>query len=171
MTTNYKNDKEYLFIIDNIMQNKEFQNMNNIKHHNTTRMNHSIKVSYYSYKIAKILGLDYNDVARGGLLHDFYIEEVSKCNKIKEKILLFTIGHPNNALENSLKLFELTKKEEDIIQTHMFPVDYKIPKYAESWIVSIVDKVLSFREFFNKFKYKLSYVSNLYLIFLLNIIK
>lgn len=171
MNTNYKNDEEYLLIVDKIMKNEKFQNMNNIKHHNTTRMNHSIKVSFYSYKIAKTLRLDYMDVARAGLLHDFYIEEIDKCDNMKDKILLFTIKHPNNALENSLNLFSLTDKEEDIIQTHMFPVDYRVPKYAESWIVSIVDKVLSFGEFFNKFKYKLSYLFNLYIIFLLNIIK
>ena len=33
----YEKDLEYLLIIDNIMQNEEFQKMNNIKHHNTTR--------------------------------------------------------------------------------------------------------------------------------------
>ena len=53
----------------------------------------------------------------------------------------------------------------------MFPVDYRIPKYAESWIVSLVDKVLSFGEVSNRFGCKLSYVFNLYLLFILNVIK
>lgn len=167
----YKTDEEYLLIIDNIMRNEEFKKMNNIKHHNTTRMDHSLKVSYYSYVIAKSLRLDYEDVARGGLLHDFYTEQISECSKIKDKLLLFSTRHPNEAVMNSMEHFELTEKEVNIIQTHMFPVDYKIPKYAESWIVSLVDKVLSFGEFSKKFSYKLSYVFNLYLIFILNIIK
>ena len=51
--TKYKKDQEYLQIIDNIMSNKEFRKIDNIKHHNTTRLDHSLKVSYYSYKIAK----------------------------------------------------------------------------------------------------------------------
>jgi len=167
----YNNDKEYLSIIDNILENKHFQKLKDIKHHNTTRLKHSLKVSYYSYKIAKLFGLDYRDVARGGLLHDFYEEEIRKCKKIKDKVLLFSTKHPDNAVINASNNFELTEKEINIIKTHMFPVDYKIPEYAESWIVSLVDKVLSIGEFSNKFKYKFSYLVNLYLLFVINIIK
>ena len=169
--TKYTKDSEYLFIVNNILENNEFQKINNIKHHNTTRLNHSLKVSYYSYKIAKSLRLDYKDVARGGLLHDFYIIEIRNCEKIKDKILLFSTKHPNEALINASNNFELSEKEVNIIESHMFPVDYRIPKYAESWIVSLVDKVLSIGEFSKKFSYKLSYVFNLYLLFVLNIIK
>ena len=167
----YKKDNEYLSIIDNIMNNDEFKQMENIKHHNTTRMNHLIKVSYNSYKVAKVFNLDYEDVARAGLLHDFYTEEVNKCSKIKDKVLLFSTKHPDAAVENSLRNFELTEKEVNIIKTHMFPIDYKVPKYAESWIVSIVDKVVSFGEFGKKFGYSLTYVLNLYIIFLINTLK
>jgi len=167
----YNKDKEYLLIVNNIMENEEFKKIENIKHHNTTRLNHSLKVSYYSYKIAKGLKLDYKEVARGGLLHDFYTDEICECNKIKDKVLLFSIKNPKDAAINACNHFNLSDKEIDIIKSHMFPVDYKIPKYAESWIVSLVDKVLSFGEFSKKFGYKLAYVSNLYLFFIINIIK
>ena len=53
----------------------------------------------------------------------------------------------------------------------MFPIDYKVPKYAESWIVSIVDKAVSFTEFSKKFAYSLTYALNLYLLFILNVLK
>ena len=102
---------------------------------------------------------------------DFYINEIRNCKKIKDKILLFSIKHPNEALENASNNFELSDKEINIIKSHMFPVDYKIPKYAESWLVSLVDKVLSFGEVSSRFRYKLSYSANLYLLFLINIIK
>lgn len=167
----YNKDEEYLFIINNIMKNEEFKKIDNIKHHNTTRLDHSIKVSYYSYKIAKSLKLDYEDVARGGLLHDFYTDKISECKKIKDKIKLFSVKHPKDAVYNASTYFDLSEKEIDIIQSHMFPVDYKIPKYAESWVVSLVDKVLSFGEFSKKFSYKFSHVINLYLLFILNVIK
>ena len=167
----YKKDEEYLFIINNIMKNEKFKTIENIKHHNTTRLDHSMKVSYYSYKIAKSLRLDYEDVARGGLLHDFYTDKINECKKIREKIKLFSVKHPRDAVNNASTYFDLSDKEINIIATHMFPVDYKIPKYAESWIVSLVDKVLSFGEFSKKFSYKLTYIFNLYLIFILNIIK
>lgn len=167
----YNKDQEYLFIIDNIIENEEFKKIENIKHHNTTRLEHSIKVSYYSYLIAKTLKLDYKEVARGGLLHDFYTDKISECNKIKDKIKLFSTQHPKDAVNNAITYFNLSEKEINIIESHMFPVDYRVPKYAESWIVSLVDKVLSFVEFSKKFSYKLSYMFNLYLLFVLNIIK
>lgn len=167
MQNNYEFSQEYLKIINPIITNETFIKLNNIKHHNTTRLNHSLKVSYYSYKIAKFLKLDYVDVARAGLLHDFYFGNIDKCKKIKDKVLLFSTKHPNQAVANSLKYFNLTEKEENIIKTHMFPVDYKIPKYAESWIVSLTDKVVSTREFSLKFMYKLSYLANLYLLIFL----
>lgn len=34
----------------------------------------------------------------------------------------------------------MNKKIESMIETHMFPVNKKIPKYKESWILTIVDK-------------------------------
>ena len=167
----YKKDEQYLYIINKIMENEDFKKIENIKHHNTNRLDHSLKVSYYSYKIAKSLRLDYEDVARGGLLHDFYVEEIRNCNKIKDKILLFSTKHPEEAVVNACNNFELSEKEINIIKSHMFPVDYRIPKYAESWIVSLVDKVLSFGEVSKRFGYKLGYLFNLYLLFVLNIVK
>ena len=167
----YSEDQEYLDIVNNIMKNDEFKKMANIKHHNTNRLDHSFRVSYNSYKIAKFLRLNYRDVARGGLLHDFYSEEISDCNKMKDKLKLFTIKHPKEAVENASKIFDLTEKEINIIRTHMFPIDYKIPKYAESWIVNMVDTTLSICEFSKKFGYKMAYGFNLYLIFILNNLK
>ena len=169
--TKYKNDREYLFIINNIIENEEFKKMKYIKHHNTTRFNHLLKVSYYSYKIAKALKLDYKDVARGGLLHDFYTDKISDCDTVKDKIKLFSTQHPKDAVSNAKELFELSDKEINIIETHMFPIDYRVPKYAESWVVSLVDKVLSIGEVSKKFSYKLTYVFNLYLLFILNTLK
>ena len=166
-----KKDQEYLSIIDNIINNDKFKVIGNIKHHNTTRLNHSVKVSYYSYKCAKALKLDYHEVARAGLLHDFYTDEIKECDKFKDKFKLFSIKHPKDAANNAMEIVSLSEKEINIIKSHMFPISNSVPKYAESWIVSIVDKVLSVIEFSSKFKYKFIYVFNMYLLFLLNNIK
>ena len=168
---NYEKDEQYTKIINQIMQQDDFSKMKYIQHHNDTRLNHSLKVSYYSYKIAKALRLDYEDVARGGLLHDFYLGQVNEQETIKDKILLYTTKHPNEALNNATKYFDISAKERDIIRTHMFPIDIKVPRYAESWIVSLVDKGVSIKEFYHKFSTKLSWTANLYLLMLLNFIK
>lgn len=165
-------DEEYNLIVSSILTTKEFsETMSQIKHHNSTRLNHLLKVSYYSYKISKYLRLDYEEVARAGLLHDFYLDSVYEQEKLKDKILLYTTKHPQAAVENSRKFFRLSEKEEDIIRTHMFPVDIKVPKYAESWIVSFVDKGISTAEFGHKFGRQALEHANLYLIFLLNLMR
>ncbi len=161
-------DEEYNDIVSSILSKKEFsEQMKQIKHHDSTRLNHLLKVSYYSYKIAKYLRLDYQEVARAGLLHDFYLDSVYDQDTIKDKVLLYTMRHPADAVENAKEYFQLSEKEEDIIRTHMFPLDVKVPKYAESWVVNIVDKGISTVEFGHKFSHQLSYMVNLYLIIFL----
>lgn len=166
---NYEHDTQYVNIINHIIDNDDFNKIKDIKHHGGNRLEHSLKVSYYSYKIAKKLKLDYEDVARAGLLHDFYLGQVNEQKKIKDKVLLFTNKHPNEALDNSSKYFELSDKEQDIIVSHMFPIDIKIPKYAESWIVSIVDKFVSTKEFSLKFYSSISWIFNFIFILLFKI--
>jgi len=164
-------DEEYINIVNPIVNHEKFTIMKELKHHNTTRFDHLEKVSYYSYRIAKSLHLDYESVARGGMLHDFYLGQISECSTPKDKFLLYTTKHPKEAEISASKIFDLTDKEKDIIKSHMFPIDYRVPKYAESWIVSLVDKVLSFNEFGLKFSKKISYFLNLYIIFMVNVIK
>ncbi len=166
--TSFNNDNYYYEIVDDILNNKEFCNLKNIDHHGITRYNHSLKVSYYSYKIAKVLNLDYEKTARAGLLHDFFFSNSTKMDK--ERITSVFV-HPKKAALKSKELFNISELEEDIIKTHMFPVNLSIPKYAESWIVNLVDKTISLREFYKKFGYKFAYAANLYILFLINYMK
>ena len=165
------NDMEYTKIVSSILNNQDFLKIKEIRHHDSNRFDHSLKVSYYSYKVAKALKLNYEEVARGGLLHDFFEDRTVNYDAIKDKFLLYTTKHPMIALQNAESCFELTEKEKDMILCHMFPLDVRVPKYAESWIVNIVDTCISTFEFSKKFSYKFSYVLNLYLLFILNAMK
>ena len=165
-------DEEYHTIVSSILSKNEFsKEMRQIKHHVSNRLNHLLKVSYYSYRIAKYLRLDYEQVARAGLLHDFYLDSVYNQETFREKVLLYTMKHPQAAVKNAKKYFELSEKEEDIIRTHMFPLDVKIPKYAESWIVNLVDKGISTVEFGHKFEHSFHRMANLYIILLLHFLR
>ena len=54
------------------------------------------------------------------------------------------MSHPKKALDNALQHFDLTSLEQDIIVAHMFPVaPTRVPKYLESWLVDLVDDVVS----------------------------
>lgn len=49
--------------------------------------------------------------------------------------------HPEIAVNNSKKYFELSEFQEDIIRTHMWPCTLRPPKYLESWIVDFIDDI------------------------------
>lgn len=155
---------EFNDIILPIISNKEYQRTKNCIHHGLNRYDHMIRVAYYSYKITKFFKLDYISTTRAALLHDFFFND---DNQNKSHLL---ISHPNMALNNSLRYFELNEKEEDIIKTHMFPIGNKMPKYIESWIVDLVDDIASFYERFafvrNGMTTALSMISIFFLVFI-----
>lgn len=162
------NDQKYLKLVEDILENKEFNQLDTIEHHGMTRLEHSVRVSYYSYKISKMLGLDYTTVARAGLLHDFFI---SKENRTLKEKFLSTFVHPKYAVINAKKYFEIDDKTKNIIESHMFPIYKVLPKYAESWIVSSVDKVSALYEFSKAFGIKFAYASNIFILLILNNIR
>ena len=47
--------------------------------------------------------------------------------------------------------------EENIIISHMFPLYFSLPKYKESILVNLVDKVIGGCEMFREYKYKIRY--------------
>ncbi len=164
----HKKDLQYMSIVNNILDNDEFLKIKQIEHHGISRYDHSLKVSYYSYRIAKALHLDYEQTAIGGLLHDFFLSPEDRTQKDRFKSV-FT--HPKQAVMMAKSQFDLTKKEEDMIRSHMFPINLSVPKYAESWIVSMVDKCVATNEFAIKFRFRLKYAYNLFLLFAISIMK
>lgn len=134
-------NKEFNYIITDIINNEEFQKLKKITHHGITRFNHSLRVSYYTFLISKRLKLNYVEATRAALLHDFFIDETSEM-KIKKALK----EHPKFALENSKKYFDISRMQEDIILKHMYPITTKMPKYKESWLVDIVDDIASLYE-------------------------
>lgn len=161
-------DNRYNSIVNDILINEEFNKIKNIEHHGVTRFEHSLKVSYYAYKIADKINLNKNEVARAGLLHDFFLSKENR--NLKEKFVS-TFVHPKEAVENADKHFIISKREKNIIKSHMFPFYISIPIYKESWLVSLVDKVIGTCEFACKFKTKLKYSTNLFLLVLIEIFK
>lgn len=161
-------DNEFIYIINHILKNEEFKALKNIEHHGVNRYDHSMKVAYYSYKVSKFLKLDYHKTARAGLLHDFFLSDEDRTTKER---IISTFVHPKKAVQNSIDHFNIDEKEVDIIKGHMFPVNYHVPKYAESWVVNLVDKTVSLKELSYKVGYKLSYSTNLFILFLINYIR
>ena len=159
-------DENYNILIEDILENEKFNKLDTIEHHGTSRLKHSKRVSYYSYKVCKRLRLDYIAAARAGLLHDFFFSDNERTKKERIKSV-FT--HPKKALETANTYFELNDIEKNIIMSHMFPIYIILPEYLESWIVSIVDKIVGTYEFFEKLSLKHIYVPNIFIAMIIKI--
>ena len=146
-----KENNEFEQIIYDITQNETVQKMKDFRqHYNTSCYDHCIQVSLISYKICKKLRLDYKSAARAGMLHDLFLYDWRKKDNGRKGLHAFT--HPRTALENASMLFELSKREQDIILKHMWPLTIKLPRYPESFIVTLVDKYSALSESFNYYR-------------------
>ena len=134
-------DKEYISITSDIINNKKFKSLHKETHHHcTTRFEHSYNVALNTYKVCKKLKLDYISATRAALVHDFfYNKEFS--NKLKKLIM-----HHKEAIKNAKKIIKLTKKEEDMIASHMFPIGGQLPTSKEAIILDLVDDIVSIQE-------------------------
>jgi uncharacterized protein len=147
LTLNSQNEIYFNKIYSNIVSHPKYQELKEIHHHKSNSIyDHNIKVAWISYNIGKKLNLKLKEITKGALLHDFFLYdwrfERPKSGK------LHGFEHPKEALENSLKYFSpLTAIEKDIILKHMWPLTVNPPRYIESFIVCIVDKIVATQEF------------------------
>ena len=107
---------------------------------------HSLRVAYICYYWVKKyhLHVDEKALIRGALLHDYFLYDWH--DKEHEHKRTHGFLHPSAALCNAKQDFILTRKEENIIQRHMFPLTLIPPGCKEAWLVCMADKVCSTRE-------------------------
>lgn len=143
--------KDFLDCISDMMDNDKVLEMKNFYHHfDITCYQHCINVSYYNYKICKALKWDARAAARGGLLHDLFLYDWHKKRVKGEPLHAF--NHGRIALENAKSIFSLTDREQNIISSHMFPVANVMPKYKESFVITLVDKYCAIAEWFTNMR-------------------
>ncbi len=148
-----------------ITSNKDFNKLKKELHHGITRYDHSYRVAKWTYKIAKLFHMkNIETTTRAALLHDFYTNKDLEGNSSVKKLSI----HPSIALENAMNHFELNELGQNIIETHMFPCNFNIPKYKESWLVSMIDKSVATYEML---RFKAPLYSGIYALFLFELIK
>jgi uncharacterized protein len=151
----WKNDAQYVAIVQDLLDQPAVKKLANYtQHHHSNRLQHSIAVSYDSYRIAKRMHLDYRSTARAGLLHDLFYYD---WRTTKFDLGSHAFIHPRVALRNAEKITNLNAKERDIILKHMFGATLALPKYMESLIVSLVDDYEAEHEFFGPLRVRVEY--------------
>lgn len=135
---------EYRECVEGVLNNSMVLEMDNhFQHCQTSRLQHSINVSYYSYRMCKALGWDYKSAARAGLMHDLYFYSWTDDKSERSGHLT---KHPQLAFENAEKVTQINAIEKDAIVKHMWPCTPVPPRYKESYAVTVADKVCTVLE-------------------------
>jgi len=136
-------ESEFMSVARSLIDHPDVQRLADFKHHHyKTRFDHSLEVAWHSFLISQRFSLDYNATVRGALLHDLFFYDW-----LREGPRLHGFRHPRISLKNAREVTVLSKKEEDIIIKHMWPLTIIPPRYLESWIVCFVDTYCTMRDY------------------------
>ena len=139
-------NKEYWQLTKDIEEIPEFQKLKEETHHLLcSRYDHCQTVAVWSFRIAKLFKLDVRSTTRAALVHDWFYD-------YDEKHVSTLVKHPQMAYTIAREYIGLNEKEQNIIQSHMWPLGKTLPKYKESWLVTTIDKIVSLGEYGYKFK-------------------
>ncbi len=153
-----KKEVEFNQIVKDILENDKFIALKYERHHGISRLDHSLHVARMTYFMCQKLHLsDIAEITRAALLHDFYLNKENGNHA-------FT-NHPDWALENANREFDLNPMQQNIIVSHMFPVGHAKPDCKESYLVSFADKSVATYEML---KYKVPLKMGALLIFAIN---
>ena len=131
-----------------ILHSENFQKTrHHIQHGTMPVYRHCLDVAKQSIQINKALGLGCSerDLIRGALLHDYFLYDWHDKNRENYQ-KLHGFYHSGIALKNARKEYHLTRREEDIIKKHMWPLTVVPPLCREAWVVTAADKYCSLLE-------------------------
>ena len=138
-------------IAKEMLSNQKFLRLSHESHHGITRLDHSLNVARKVYKYAIKYNLDYVSATRAAIVHDFF----TNAEFISNHGLIQGVVHPDIALANAKGEFEISDKEANMIESHMFPLSVVTPKSKEAWLLTGVDKMQAIYEYLSyKFNYR-----------------
>lgn len=144
-----KDERHFFELVKEVVGKARYPQLEEyIQHGDTTVYQHCLAVAYLSYWIVRKYNLEVHlkELIRGALLHDYFLydwhEKMAGHN-------FHGFTHPGRALRNACEDFQLTRIEKDVIRKHMFPLTPVPPRYRETAIVCMADKICSVYETFH----------------------
>lgn len=116
-----------------------------VQHGSVSTFTHCRRVAEMSCRMSELLHLSVSEreLVRGAFLHDYFLYDWHAYRGRP----LHGFAHPKRALRNAQQDFDLTEKEGNIIESHMWPLlPTRIPRCKEALLVCIADKVCSLEE-------------------------
>lgn len=143
--------------VKNLNEHTDFEKLKAYKHHHhTSTYYHSIWVAYVSFCMSKLLRLKCDDetLIYGALLHDYYLYD---CHQDEKSFHLFK--HPKISAANAKRDWSINHIQENMIKRHMFPITLIPPRYKESVLVNLADKMCALYECLHKNPYNINAVN------------
>lgn len=135
---------QFTALVDDLLTHPKVNELHSYSQHlNTSRLQHSLNVAYYSFLFSKRLKANTEETVRAALLHDFFLYDWRSDQPVAGSHLDV---HPQQALLNAKTVTDVTPLMEDVILSHMWPLGSQKPNSKEAWIVSIADKVCTMME-------------------------
>jgi len=130
---------DFLEAAGDIYNSPQLQKLEAFEQHlKINRLQHIRSVAFLSFLVSRKLNLNFKETARAATMHDLFYYDWRE-DDLSHK--LHGLRHPKFALNNAFYLCgTLTKKEQDIIKRHMWPLTLIPPKYPESYVVTMMDK-------------------------------
>lgn len=116
-----------------------------IQHGGITVFEHSLAVAVLCLRIADVFSIrvERSSLIRGALLHDYFLYDWHVPDKTHR---LHGFHHAKSAAQNADRDFRLNPIERNMIITHMFPLNTAVPRYRESLILCVADKICASKE-------------------------
>ncbi|MBQ9606283.1 MAG: HD family phosphohydrolase [Lachnospiraceae bacterium] len=115
-----------------------------IQHGNKSTYDHCMDVARTAFIINRRLhiGADEQKLVRASILHDYFLYDWHYKGDN-----LHGYHHPAIASRNAEADFHITRKEQKMIESHMWPLTFfHIPTSRGGWILTVADKICSSRE-------------------------
>ncbi len=142
-----RNIREFQQLVKDLLDKPIVQNMATMKQHSESisLLEHLIYTAYVTYCICDIFNLNKKEAVRGALLHDFRLEDSAEYKN--------NFSHSKMALQDAKKHFTLTEREQNIILSHMWPLNITlIPRSKEAFVVGLADTYCATMEYLKVLK-------------------
>lgn len=134
-------EKRFKQLLEEYNNSEIIRQMDNYIHHgHTTTLEHCQNVAWVSYLINKKLKLnaDEKKLIELSMMHDLFLYD---WHDKRPERKTHAFDHPDIACNNAIKHFDISKKDQEIIRSHMWPINIRrIPKSKEAIILCIADK-------------------------------
>lgn len=141
---------KYLDVIEqyaaDILEHPRFLSQKNFYQHGSiSTYEHVLLVANKSISIARRLPFKVKEdsLVRAALLHDYYLYDWHHPGK---EHILHPFKHGGWAKKNAVKDFNASKREQNAIKHHMFPLTIVPPCHLEGWIITVADKSSAIKE-------------------------